>query len=295
MGTNYPLGRYMEDNDFLGDLTNAAAGSNYQQGVDFDLDQYNGRYCVTPDFPGGTYAYFVAINSNGIPVFPYNIGRGYYGSPLGGTVTSITEPVVTNFLGDTNLPSILNPPAVQNGAVTLSWSALEGGSYTVQSSTNLSPAAWFTAATGVTPVQINGSYTNDTSASHAFYRVARTSVATYDNAGTTTFASSGSSVDNGILRVSPNSVNPGTNFTLTITLDSSFNLPPATAPINGVSVGGVGGTGNSHVSQSEVTSQISIPSGAATGAQTVTVVFPGPPSDPSETVTFSLTNGFTIK
>jgi len=295
VSTNYPVGRYMEDNDYLADCTNPATGSNYQQGVDFDLDEYNGRYCVTPDFPNGTYAYFVAINTNGIPVFPYNIGRGYYGSPIGGTVTSITEPVVTNFLGYTNLPGILNPPAVQNTAVTLTWSALEGGSYTVQSTTNLGPAAWSTVATGVSPIQINGGYTNNTSASQTFYRVARTAVATYDSAGTTTFSSGGSGGDNGILSVSPNSVYPGTNFTLTITLDSSFNLPPAGAPINSVSVGSVGGTSNSHVSQTVVTSKISIASGAAPGAQTVSVVFPGPMSNPGQTVTFSLTSGFTIK
>jgi hypothetical protein len=97
-------GCYMEDNDYLGDLDQLRnTGTNYQQGVDFDLDEYNGRWCVTPEFPDGTYAYFVAINSNGTPVFPYNIGRGFYGSPVGGSVSAISETVVTNFLGNTNL------------------------------------------------------------------------------------------------------------------------------------------------------------------------------------------------
>ena len=27
------------------------------------LDEKNGRYCVTPDFPKGTYAYFATVNS----------------------------------------------------------------------------------------------------------------------------------------------------------------------------------------------------------------------------------------
>ena len=71
MSSSYPLGRYMEDNDYLGD-------HGYVQGKDFDLDEFNGRYCVTPEYPNGTYAYFVAVSSNGTPVFPYNIGRGYY-------------------------------------------------------------------------------------------------------------------------------------------------------------------------------------------------------------------------
>jgi hypothetical protein len=79
----YPLGRYMEDNDYLGD-------QGYALGVDFDLDEYNGRWCVTPEFPQGIYAYFVSISANGTPTFPYNIGRAYYGNATGGTVSSIS-------------------------------------------------------------------------------------------------------------------------------------------------------------------------------------------------------------
>src|SRR4051794_5876297 len=95
VSTTYPLGRYMEDNDFLSDL-------GYAKGVDFDLDEYNGRLCVTPEFPNGTYAYFVSITSSGAPSFPYNIGRAFYGSPTGGSVGSISETVVTNFVGGSN-------------------------------------------------------------------------------------------------------------------------------------------------------------------------------------------------
>ena len=73
VSSSYPFGRYMEDNAYLGDLTNSATGSNYVHGVDFDLNEYNGRFCVTPEFPGGTYAYFVSISSsssNAVPTFP---------------------------------------------------------------------------------------------------------------------------------------------------------------------------------------------------------------------------------
>ena len=56
------------------------------------LDENNGRFCITPEFPKGTYAYFVTINdkfaeSTGIfeknrkPVFPYVIGDNYKGVP----------------------------------------------------------------------------------------------------------------------------------------------------------------------------------------------------------------------
>ena len=46
------------------------------------LDENNGRFCVTPDFPEGTYAYFLTINSNQIPQFPYVLGDNYYSLPV---------------------------------------------------------------------------------------------------------------------------------------------------------------------------------------------------------------------
>lgn len=44
-----------------------------------DLDIHNGRYCITPDYPGGTYAYFVTIDASGNPVYPFVLGPTYYG------------------------------------------------------------------------------------------------------------------------------------------------------------------------------------------------------------------------
>ena len=60
------------------------------------------------------------------------------------------------------------------------------------------------------------------------------------------------------------------------------------------SISTIAGSGNIHVSQTQVTSTITIPAGAATGPQTVTLVFPGPPANPTATVTYTLPNGFTI-
>ena len=42
-----------------------------------DLDQYNGRFAKTPEFPEGVYAYFALIDSNKDSVFPYFIGDKY--------------------------------------------------------------------------------------------------------------------------------------------------------------------------------------------------------------------------
>lgn len=44
-----------------------------------DLDQYNGRFTVTPEYPLGTYAYFATIDVAGESAYPYLIGPEYYG------------------------------------------------------------------------------------------------------------------------------------------------------------------------------------------------------------------------
>lgn len=62
----WPLGHFVEDYEYT-----APQGTS--------LDSSNGRYCVTPDFPGGTYAYFCTEDINGNPTFPYMIGKSYYG------------------------------------------------------------------------------------------------------------------------------------------------------------------------------------------------------------------------
>jgi hypothetical protein len=49
-----------------------------------DLDQYNGRFCVTPEYPSGTYAYFVTIDASGNPAYPYVLGPKYYGTVASG-------------------------------------------------------------------------------------------------------------------------------------------------------------------------------------------------------------------
>ena len=53
-----------------------------------DLDEHNGRFCVTPEFPNGVYAYFSTFESelngdgNRVPAFPYLIGNTYKSSQI---------------------------------------------------------------------------------------------------------------------------------------------------------------------------------------------------------------------
>jgi hypothetical protein len=62
---SWPAGIFVEDYSYVSGL-----GS---------LDRHNGRFCVTPEYPNGTYAYFVTEDDNG-PVFPYIIGETVYGN-----------------------------------------------------------------------------------------------------------------------------------------------------------------------------------------------------------------------
>lgn len=44
-----------------------------------DLDEYNGRFCTTPEYPDGIYAYFSTIDSKTLssPTYPYVIGENF--------------------------------------------------------------------------------------------------------------------------------------------------------------------------------------------------------------------------
>jgi len=66
--TTYPLGTFINDYTFVDGY-----GS---------LDINNGRFCVTPEYPNGTYAYFITVDSSDTPIFPYILGKNYYSLPL---------------------------------------------------------------------------------------------------------------------------------------------------------------------------------------------------------------------
>ena len=65
-----PDGKYIEDFEYLAGLG--------------DLDEHNGRTCITPEYPNGTYAYFITVDpvDTTIPVYPYVLGPTYYGVPI---------------------------------------------------------------------------------------------------------------------------------------------------------------------------------------------------------------------
>jgi hypothetical protein len=66
--------------------------SHFGVNDELTLDENNGRFCVTPEFPNGVYAYFATLNpttdSSGPfrgykrPSFPYLIGKNYKSKPI---------------------------------------------------------------------------------------------------------------------------------------------------------------------------------------------------------------------
>ena len=84
VSSTYPLGRYREDYEFV-------AHSNEP---DY-LDEHNGRYCITPEYPNGIYAYFCTVDENWNSAYPYAVGPTFYGVKNAMKVTSVTEAVTT--------------------------------------------------------------------------------------------------------------------------------------------------------------------------------------------------------
>ena len=75
------LGAYLEDFEYVAGLG--------------DLDESNGRFCKTPEYPNGIYCYFATIDSTNKPVYPYILGKYYHGVVQATTHATIGEPVTT--------------------------------------------------------------------------------------------------------------------------------------------------------------------------------------------------------
>ncbi|MGB1259462.1 MAG: sulfatase-like hydrolase/transferase [Akkermansiaceae bacterium] len=130
----YTLGHYLEDYAYKGDL-------GLSQGVDFDLNEYNVRWCVTPEFPSGTWAYFSCIATDGTPVFPYNISRYYFGTVQGSSNPTLPANRTIIFEGGPESELKIKEIGVDQGSgdVTLTWTTAEGGQYNIESSDLVDP------------------------------------------------------------------------------------------------------------------------------------------------------------
>lgn len=113
VNTTYPLGYFREDYEFVLDTN-----SDY-------LDEHNGRFCVTPEYPNGTYCYFATVDEHWNSRYPYVVGPTFYGTRSAAKVTAILEPVSTyspsTGIAQVKTSVIVSPnPATEFVAVQLS-------------------------------------------------------------------------------------------------------------------------------------------------------------------------------
>lgn len=85
VSTTYPLGLFREDYEFIAPSPN---------NPEF-LDEHNGRFCVTPEYPNGTYAYFCTVDDEWNSAYPYAVGPTFYGTKTASKVQIIGEAVTT--------------------------------------------------------------------------------------------------------------------------------------------------------------------------------------------------------
>lgn len=83
VSATYPLGYFREDYQY-----DVPTSPDY-------LDEHNGRFCKTPEYPNGIYCYFATVKDNWNSAYPYVVGPTFYGVKNTVKVTSITEAVTT--------------------------------------------------------------------------------------------------------------------------------------------------------------------------------------------------------
>ena len=140
-GVQYPAGVFMEDYEYVGG--------------EGKLDTHNGRFGKTPEFPNGTWAYFVTVDADDEPVFPFIFGftskealsipenNGYapieQGGDQGGgggegaeppTLVITSQPTnATVQAGNTQSFSILAEIQPENGPIAYQWQVSTDGGF----------------------------------------------------------------------------------------------------------------------------------------------------------------------
>lgn len=84
VSSTYPLGFFIQDYEFVS-----------HPGQDDYLDEHNGRFCVTPEYPSGIYCYFATVDAEHNSYYPYAVGPTFYGNKVAAKVTSISESTTT--------------------------------------------------------------------------------------------------------------------------------------------------------------------------------------------------------
>ncbi len=276
VSATFPLGTYIEDYEYL-----STSG---------DLDEYNGRYCVTPEYPSGTYAYFLTTDDSGNPAFPYLFASQYYGivstaniGPMSGkatipgavtyvtptpTVTLSASPTTISENGGTStITATLSAATTSAVTVTLAYSgtATSGSDYTALTTTISIAAGNTTGTKTVTAVDDAVSESSETlvidiasatNATESGTQQATITITDDDVAATPTVtlsASPATIAENGGASTITATLSAATTSAVTVTLAYS-------------------GTATSGSDYSALTTTITIAAGNTTGTKTVTAM-----------------------
>jgi hypothetical protein len=113
VSATYPLGVFREDYQYNATST---ATPDY-------LDEHNGRFCKTPEYPNGIYCYYATVDAAWNSAYPYAVGPTFYGVKVVAKVASIAEAVTTyspNAIGlNVKAPNSLNVVVFPNPASDL--------------------------------------------------------------------------------------------------------------------------------------------------------------------------------
>lgn len=183
VSTTFVLGHYSEDYAYKGHL-------GFTQGVDFDLNEQNVRYCVTPEFPGGTWAYFTSVEADGTPAYPYNLAYNYFGDATVATgVEEIEETVTEVFTGAAGKDTTFEGSSLDRASdtVTIVWNGIEGGVYQISESIDLE--SWTDGPTFTATDQFITR--TETGTDKKFYLLEQSGLATYDTTEFSTAAGGG--------------------------------------------------------------------------------------------------------
>ena len=99
-----PTGEFIEDYEY----------SSNSHG----LDQYNGRYGPTPEFPNGTYYYVATINADQTPAYPYTVGPSFADTPVDVTTNATGTTTLDTGTATYNLTSTLTTTYSANSSLT---------------------------------------------------------------------------------------------------------------------------------------------------------------------------------
>jgi hypothetical protein len=109
-GTNVDDGPDVDETYFLGFFREDYEFVDYSE-PDY-LDSHNGRFCITPEYPDGIYAYFATVDENWNSAYPYVVGPTFYGEFNNLEVNTVDE-VTTEYVPTINISKELEKVSIE--------------------------------------------------------------------------------------------------------------------------------------------------------------------------------------